>query len=56
MVSVCADDGVIKLEDEDEPAELLERVAALDVGKVVLVGCVRVPSEDRPGRGVSGSS
>src|SRR3954466_5156515 len=36
----------------DEPVELVERVAALDLGKVGLMACVRVPCEDRPGRRV----
>jgi transposase len=30
--------------------ELIERVAALDIGKAELVCCVRVPDEDHPGR------
>jgi transposase len=30
--------------------EIIERVAALDIGKAELVCCVRVPGEDRPGR------
>jgi hypothetical protein len=34
----------------DEPVELVERVAALDLGKTGLVACLRVPQEDRPGR------
>jgi transposase len=33
----------------DEPAELVERVAALDIGKASLVCCVRVPHESRSG-------
>ena len=33
----------------DEPAEMVERVAALDIGKASLVCCVRVPHESRPG-------
>ena len=33
----------------DEPAELVERVAALDIGKASLVCCVRVPHERKPG-------
>jgi transposase len=33
----------------DEPAELVERVAALDIGKASLVCCVRVPHESKPG-------
>ena len=34
----------------EEAAELVARVAALDVGKASLVACVRVPHEDKPGR------
>jgi transposase len=34
----------------EEPAELVVRVAALDIGKASLVACVRVPHEDKPGR------
>ena len=30
--------------------EIIERVAALDIGKAELVCCVRVPDEDQPGR------
>jgi transposase len=30
--------------------EIIERVAALDIGKAELMCCVRVPDEDRPGR------
>jgi hypothetical protein len=30
--------------------QIIERVAALDIGKAGLVCCVRVPGEDRPGR------
>jgi transposase len=33
----------------DEPCELVQRVAALDIGKASLVCCVRVPRETRPG-------
>ena len=33
----------------EEAAELVARVAALDVGKASLVACVRVPHESRPG-------
>ena len=39
MVDVC-----------EEAAELVARVAALDVGKKELVACVRVPGEDKPGQ------
>ena len=34
----------------EEPAELVEQVAALDIGKATLVACVRVPHETKPGR------
>ena len=34
----------------EEAAELVARVAALDIGKASLVACVRVPHEGRPGR------
>ena len=34
----------------EEAAELVARVAALDIGKAELVACVRVPHEARPGR------
>jgi hypothetical protein len=33
----------------DERAEVVERVAALDIGKASLVCCVRVPHESKPG-------
>ena len=33
----------------EEAAELVARVAALDVGKASLVACVRVPHESKPG-------
>ena len=38
------------MEETDEAAQLVERVAALDIGKVALMACVRVPHEDKPGR------
>jgi transposase len=34
----------------EEQAELVARVAALDIGKRELVACVRVPREGQPGR------
>jgi transposase len=37
-------------ESTEEAAELVARVAALDIGKASLVACVRVPHEDKPGR------
>jgi hypothetical protein len=33
-----------------ENEEIIERVAALDIGKAELMCCVRVPGEDHPGR------
>ena len=33
--------------------EIIERVAALDIGKADLVCCARVPDENRPARGYS---
>ncbi|MGW5365728.1 IS110 family transposase [Actinopolymorpha pittospori] len=38
------------MEEVDEQELLVERVAALDLGKAVLEACVRVPHESRPGR------
>ena len=34
----------------EEPVELVERVAALDIGKAMLVACARVPHDAKPGR------
>jgi len=39
---------VLSTTQDDE--EIIERVAALDIGKAELVCCVRVPDEDRAGR------
>jgi transposase len=38
------------LSETQDNQEIIERVAALDVGKAELVCCVRVPNENRPGR------
>jgi transposase len=38
------------LHDSEDTEEIIERVAALDIGKAELVACVRVPSPDLPGR------
>jgi transposase len=38
------------LQETQENEEIIERVAALDIGKAELMCCVRVPDEDRPGR------
>jgi len=33
----------------EEPGALVERVAALDIGKASLTACIRVPHEDKHG-------
>jgi transposase len=38
------------LTEAQDNEEIIERVAALDIGKAELVCCARVPDEDRPGR------
>jgi len=38
------------LEEAHDSEELIQRIAALDIGKAQLVCCVRVPSPDRPGK------
>ena len=38
------------LHDTEDTEEIIERVAALDIGKAELVACVRVPNPDKPGR------
>jgi transposase len=38
------------LQETQENEEIIERVAALDIGKAELMCCVRVPDEGRPGR------
>ncbi|NRQ33635.1 IS110 family transposase [Nonomuraea sp. NN258] len=38
------------LEESRDHEEIVERVAALDIGKATLMCCVRVPDEDKPGR------
>ncbi len=38
------------LEDTQDHEEIIERVAALDIGKAEVVCCVRVPSPRTPGR------
>ncbi|MGJ6970052.1 hypothetical protein ACSDR0_50175, partial [Streptosporangium sp. G11] len=38
------------MQESDEPLELVERVAAIDIGKSGLVVCVRVPHDDKPAR------
>ena len=38
------------LQETQETQEIIERVAALDIGKAEVMCCVRVPDEGRPGR------
>jgi transposase len=38
------------LRDTNDTEQIIERVAALDIGKAELVACVRVPSTTTPGR------
>jgi transposase len=38
------------LSGTEDNEEIIERIAALDIGKASLVCCVRVPDEDKPGR------
>jgi transposase len=38
------------LQEAHDSEEIIERVAALDIGKAELMCCVRVPDEGRPGR------
>jgi len=38
------------MDDADEAQELVERLAALDIGKAGLTACVRVPHPQRPER------
>src|SRR5437660_11862170 len=38
------------LQETQDREEIIERVAALDIGKAELVCCVRVPHEGKPGR------
>jgi transposase len=38
------------LTEAPDDEEIIERIAALDIGKAELVCCARVPDEDRPGR------
>lgn len=37
-------------ETTEEPIEIVQRVAALDIGKATLTACMRVPHEDKPDR------
>jgi transposase len=39
-----------QVEETDEAVELVERVAALDIGKATLTCCIRIPHETNPAR------
>jgi transposase len=47
-------DGVCReepgMEATEENAELVERIAALDIGKAVLTACIRIPHENIAGQ------
>ena len=45
----CEEVGKV-LEETQDREEIIERVAALDIGKAELTCCVRVPRDGRPGR------
>ena len=38
------------LQETQDREEIIERVAALDIGKAELMCCLRVPDEDHPGK------
>lgn len=38
------------MQETEERLEVVERVAALDIGKDTLMACIRVPQDDKPGR------
>jgi len=38
------------MEETEEPLEIVQRVAALDIGKSTLMACIRTPHDDKPGR------
>jgi transposase len=40
----------VVLEETQDTEEIIERVAALDIGKAEVVCCIRVPREGSPGR------
>src|ERR671914_544402 len=46
---VPAGEAEVIMEEVAESAEIVARVAALDLGKSSLVACVRVPCPDKPG-------
>jgi transposase len=44
------EEGMAMLHDSEDTEEIIERVAALDIGKAELMACIRVPNPNRPGR------
>jgi hypothetical protein len=44
------------LQETQDDEEIIERIAALDVGKAELVCCARVPGEGKRGRRVQGGT
>jgi transposase len=44
------EEGTAMLHDSEDTEEIIERVAALDIGKAELMACIRVPNPDKPGR------
>ena len=49
MFTTAGEETVV-LEEDQQTEEIIERVAALDIGKAELVCCARVSHEGRPGR------
>jgi transposase len=47
-------EGGRMLAGAQDSEEIIERVAALDIGKAELTCCVRVPDEDRPRKRLQG--
>jgi transposase len=47
--------GRVVLHDSKDTEEIIERVAALDIGKAELVACIRVPNPDQPDRRAQGA-
>jgi hypothetical protein len=50
LLFTTAGEEAVVLEEDQQTEEIIERVAALDIGKAELVCCARVPHESRPGR------
>jgi transposase len=50
LLFTTAGEEAVVLEADEQTEEIIERVAALDIGKAELVCCARVPHEGRPGR------